>query len=136
MHASDWMTTWWRLTLNLLSTRSWSFFARSPEKKWVHDNVIFRSVYNGQLRLCMSYLLCDWIEQVTYYSLIRSGLTYRKLCSNKFTWCFHKRKYYIWCLWCYSECISTSGKLEKYVCPRWESNLRPLEYILAQSSAN
>ena len=57
MHASDWMTTWWRLTLNLLSTRSWSFFARSPEKKWVHDNVIFRSVYNGQLRLCMS-LLC------------------------------------------------------------------------------
>jgi hypothetical protein len=33
-------------------------FARSPEKKWVHDNVIFRGVYNGQLRLCMSYLLC------------------------------------------------------------------------------
>jgi hypothetical protein len=32
-------------------------FARSPEKKWVHDNVIFRSVYDGQLRLCMS-LLC------------------------------------------------------------------------------
>jgi hypothetical protein len=58
MHASDWMTTWWRLTLNLLSTRSWSFFARSPVKKWVHDNVIFSSVYNGQLRLCMSYLLC------------------------------------------------------------------------------
>jgi hypothetical protein len=28
-------------------------------KNWVHDNVIFRSVYNGQLRLCMSYLLCD-----------------------------------------------------------------------------
>jgi hypothetical protein len=52
------MTTWWRLTLNLLSTRSWSFFARSPEKKWVHYNVIFRSVYDGQLRLCMS-LLCD-----------------------------------------------------------------------------
>ena len=100
MHTSDWMTTWWRLTLNLLSTRSWSFFARSPEKKWVHDNVIFRSVYNGQLRLCMSYLLCDWIEQVTYYSLIRSGLTDRKLCSNKFTWCFHKRKYYIWCYAC------------------------------------
>jgi hypothetical protein len=56
MHASDWMTTSWRLTLNLLSTRS--FFARSPEKKWVHENVIFRSVYIGQLRLCMS-LLCD-----------------------------------------------------------------------------
>ena len=32
-------------------------FARSPEKKWVHENVSFRSVYNGQLRLCMS-LLC------------------------------------------------------------------------------
>jgi hypothetical protein len=28
-------------------------------KKVVHDNVIFSSVYNGQLRLCMSYLLCD-----------------------------------------------------------------------------
>ena len=27
-------------------------------KKWVHENVSFRSVYNGQLRLCMS-LLCD-----------------------------------------------------------------------------
>jgi hypothetical protein len=26
-------------------------------KKWVHDNVIFRSVYNGHLRLWMS-LLC------------------------------------------------------------------------------
>ena len=33
-------------------------FAQSPEKKWVHDNVIFRSVNDGQLRLCMS-LLCD-----------------------------------------------------------------------------
>ena len=35
---------------------------------------------------------------------------------------------FIWCLWCYSECISTPGKLEKYAWPRWESNLRPLEY--------
>ena len=26
------------------------------------------------------------------------------------------------------ECISTPGKLEKYAWPRWESNLRPLEY--------
>ena len=25
-------------------------------------------------------------------------------------------------------CISTPGKLEKYAWPRWESNLRPLEY--------
>ena len=25
-------------------------------------------------------------------------------------------------------CISTPGKLEKYAYPRWESNLRPLEY--------
>ena len=29
---------------------------------------------------------------------------------------------------CYSECISTPGELEKYARPRWESNLRPLEY--------
>ena len=28
---------------------------------------------------------------------------------------------------CYSECISTPGKLEKYAWPRWDSNLRPLE---------
>ena len=28
---------------------------------------------------------------------------------------------------CYSECISTPGKLEKYARPRWDSNLRPLE---------
>ena len=28
-------------------------------------------------------------------------------------------------LWVY---IHTAGKLEKYACPRWESNLRPLEY--------
>jgi hypothetical protein len=59
MHASSNLPSRWRLTLNLLSTRSWSFFARSPEKKWVHENVIFRSVYNGQLRLCMS-LLCAY----------------------------------------------------------------------------
>jgi hypothetical protein len=32
-----------------------------------------------------------------------------------------------WCLWCYSVCISTPGKLEKYAWPRWESNIRPLE---------
>jgi hypothetical protein len=71
MHASDWMTTWWRLTLNLLSTRSWSFFAQSSEKKWVHENVIFRSVYNGQLRLCMSLLcviiICVIIEPTALY---------------------------------------------------------------------
>ena len=28
---------------------------------------------------------------------------------------------------CYSECISTPGKREKYAWPRWDSNLRPLE---------
>ena len=30
-------------------------------------------------------------------------------------------------VWCYSECISTLGRLEKYAWPRWDSNLRPLE---------
>ena len=40
-------------------------------------------------------------------------------------WCCVLR--WIWCLWCYSECISTPGELEKYVRPRWESNLPPLE---------
>jgi hypothetical protein len=42
--------------------------------------------------------------------------------------------HYIICLWCYSECISTPGELEKYVRPRWESNLEkilwPYEKIL------
>jgi hypothetical protein len=33
------------------------------------------------------------------------------------------------CLWCYSECISTPGRVEKYAWPRWESNLWPLEYV-------
>ena len=28
---------------------------------------------------------------------------------------------------CYSECISTPGKLEKHAWPRWDSNLRPLD---------
>ena len=28
---------------------------------------------------------------------------------------------------CYSECISTPGKLEKYAWPRWDLNLRPLD---------
>jgi hypothetical protein len=32
-------------------------------------------------------------------------------------------------LWCYSECISTPGKLEKYAWPRWESNLRGQAYF-------
>jgi hypothetical protein len=28
-------------------------------------------------------------------------------------WCYVLR--WIWCLWCYSECISTPGKLEKAI---------------------
>jgi hypothetical protein len=32
-------------------------------------------------------------------------------------WCNVLRR--IWCLWCYSECISTSGKLETYAWARW-----------------
>jgi hypothetical protein len=53
MHASDWMTTRFNCSRNLPSTRSWSFFARSPEKKRVQENVSFRNVYNGQLQLCI-----------------------------------------------------------------------------------
>jgi hypothetical protein len=44
-------------------------------------------------------------------------------------WCNVLR--WTWCLWCYWECISTQGKLEKYALPRWESNLQPLEYYRA-----
>jgi hypothetical protein len=43
MHASHWMTTRFNCSRNLPSTRSWSFLARSPEKKWVDENVSFRS---------------------------------------------------------------------------------------------
>ena len=28
-------------------------FARPPEEKWVRENVIFRSVYDGQFHLCV-----------------------------------------------------------------------------------
>jgi hypothetical protein len=32
-------------------------------------------------------------------------------------WCYLLR--WIWCLWCFSECISTPGKLEKYAWPQY-----------------
>jgi hypothetical protein len=38
-------------------------------------------------------------------------------------WCNVLR--WIWCLWCSSECISTSGKLEKYAWPWWEMGIEP-----------
>ena len=50
----------WRLALKLAEHAQLIFFARSPEEKWVHENISFRSVYNGQLQLCM-YLLCGTV---------------------------------------------------------------------------
>jgi hypothetical protein len=41
-------------------------------------------------------------------------------------WCNVLR--WIWCLWCYSECKSTPGKLEKYGWQRWESKVRFLPF--------
>jgi hypothetical protein len=41
-------------------------------KKWVHDNVIFRSVYNGQLRLCQHNLELNQFK-VAPYSFLKSG---------------------------------------------------------------
>jgi hypothetical protein len=38
-------------------------------------------------------------------------------------WCNVLR--WIWCLWCYSECISTQGRLEKYA---W--NTSPIIFII------
>ena len=32
-------------------------------------------------------------------------------------WCNVLR--WIWCLWCYSECVYPPGKLEKYAWPQW-----------------
>ena len=63
-----------------------------------------------------------------YQLELSSRLLYliKNSCSWFLCWCNVRR--WIWCLWCYSECISTPGKPDKYPCPRWESNLRPLEY--------
>jgi hypothetical protein len=38
-------------------------------------------------------------------------------------------------VWCYSDCISTPGRLEKYAWPRWESNLRPFPNVLGSIQA-
>jgi hypothetical protein len=72
MHAYDWMTTWWRLTLNLLTTRSRSFFARSPLKKvgtWKRNlpQCLRRSVtslYVSTLCLWLDKISCSWQRQV------------------------------------------------------------------------
>ena len=58
MHASHWMTARFNCSRNLPSTRSWSFSVQSLEKKWVQENLSFRSVYDGQFQFC-TYLLCD-----------------------------------------------------------------------------
>jgi hypothetical protein len=69
----------------------------------------------------MSWLLYSYSIYDNLISSIIMSLIMIFLC-----WCNVLR--WIRCLWCYSECISTPGKLEKYAWPRWESNLRPLEY--------
>jgi hypothetical protein len=44
---------------------------------------------------------------------------------------------WIWCLWCYSECISTPGELEKYARPRWYVNqCMHMQYILKNAGIN
>jgi hypothetical protein len=63
MHASDWMTTCWRLTLNLLSTRSWSFFARSPGYIWVYliwKRNLPQCLQRSVTSLYVSTLLPEW----------------------------------------------------------------------------
>jgi hypothetical protein len=52
-------------------------------------------------------------------SLVQWYLVTKLICR----WCYVLR--WIWCLWCYSECIS-SVYLEKYAWPRWESNISSL----------
>jgi hypothetical protein len=47
-------------------------------KKWVHENVSFRSVYDGQLQLCM-YLLCDNILMNRYVERQKAQESYRSL---------------------------------------------------------
>ena len=54
--------------------------------------------------------------------LLRPISTDRKISNNIIVffflcWCYLLR--WIWCLWCFSECISTPGKLEKYAWPQY-----------------
>jgi hypothetical protein len=53
-------------------------FARSLEKKWVHENVSLRSVYDGQLHPCMS-LLCDCDHKKMHCDYRKFHCDYRKL---------------------------------------------------------
>jgi hypothetical protein len=49
---------------------------------------VFLQPKHIEVSLLVWYIFC-------VISTGRSGLTDRKLCSNKFTWCFHKQNYYI-----------------------------------------
>jgi hypothetical protein len=88
-------------------------------------------------RILASPMLCQvsyavrsvWVCDISELSLVPS--ISMQSSNHDFFLCWFYVLRWIWCLWCYSECISTPGKLEKYVWPRWESNLR-----LAQCSAN
>jgi hypothetical protein len=60
-------------------------------KKWVHENVSFRSVYDGQLRLCMSLLcgvvFCDMSMRLYAHSVeswTKMNLKFVGIC------CFYK----------------------------------------------
>jgi hypothetical protein len=62
-------------------------FKLAEHAQWVHDNVIFRSVYDGQLRLCMS-LLCGTDEdpglRIESFAVINLG----GVSTNKTIICF------------------------------------------------
>jgi hypothetical protein len=79
---------------------------RKTSRNWIGQNLA-RCLFRGHHRL---------------YELDKLYTYFLCVC-----WCNVLR--WIWCLWCYSECISTPGKLEKCALPTTFG-------ILAQCSAN
>jgi hypothetical protein len=62
---------------------------------------------------------------VIFRNWICNGL---QMSNHNFFLCWRYVLRWKWCLWCFSECISTPGKLEKYAWPR-KKKLRLLDCI-------
>jgi hypothetical protein len=104
-----------------------NLFARSKDQ--VPANAAMWLV-SGNVGTCLMRRRQGDKREFTIYDAAGSTTRFQ----NKKIWCFHKHSIiswfflcwcnvlrWIWCLWCYSECISTPGKLEKYAWSRWAS---------------
>jgi hypothetical protein len=54
------------------------FLPGCPKKKWVHENVSFCSVYDGQFHLCM-YLLCGRVDPLCVFILCQCAYKWEAL---------------------------------------------------------